>query len=142
MWWSLWRIFSCFLIPKKFEKSEHFLCLQKKVESFHKYCPTAFSPAICAKFVFEWKVQNSAWKISNVAIFHNSVALNINFYRVKSSRDAKICRKIKFQGVWTELRIEICFLRQFFTKYFETDLWNRVTWDFYGKFNSWFCSVF
>ena len=36
-------------------------------------------------------------------IFNISVALNINFYKVKSSRDTTICRKVKFQGVWTEL---------------------------------------
>ena len=55
-------------------------------------------------------------------IFHLSGALNINFYKVKSSRDTKICKKVKFQGVWTALRTEFCFLRQSFTKYFETSL--------------------
>ena len=43
-------------------------------------------------------------------IFHIPIALNINFYKVKSSRDTKICRKVNFQNFWTELRREFCFL--------------------------------
>ena len=42
-------------------------------------------------------------------IFYISVAPNINFYKVKSSRDTKICRKVKFQGFYTELRRKFFF---------------------------------
>ena len=108
-----------------------FLFWKESIESFHKYCPTAFSPAISVKFVLEWKVRNSTWKISNIPIFHISVVLNTNFYKVKGSRATYIRRKFKFQEVWTELRSEFYFLRQSFTKYFEANLWNRVMWDFY-----------
>ena len=31
----------------------------KNVDSFHEYCPYAFSPAVSVKFVLEQKVQNS-----------------------------------------------------------------------------------
>ena len=57
-----------------------------------------------------------------MVIFHISVAANIASTSVKGFKDTKILRKSKFQGVWTELRSEICFLRQSFTKYFETNL--------------------
>ena len=59
-------------------------------------------------------------KKSIVAVFLILFALNINIYNVKNSRDKNICRKFTFQGFWTELRNEFCFLRQSFTKYFET----------------------
>ena len=36
-----------------------FLFLKKNIEFFHKYCPTAYSPAISDEFVLEQKVRNS-----------------------------------------------------------------------------------
>ena len=77
------------------------LLSKKNKECFHKYYPIVSSPPVCAKFALEKKVQSSNWEMSNEAIFHFSVALNIYFYKIKSSRDTKICRKIKFQGAWT-----------------------------------------
>ena len=32
---------------------------KKNIEHFHKYCPTAYSSAIIAKFALEQKVRNS-----------------------------------------------------------------------------------
>ena len=69
----------------------------KNVESFHEYCPYAFSPAVSVKFVLEQKVQSSTWKMSNVAIFHILVALNISFYSVKNSRDTIITDNSNFK---------------------------------------------
>ena len=63
--------------------------------------------------------------MSNLAIYHISVALKISFHHVKGFRDAKICRKFIFQGVWTELISEVCFLRKSFTIYFVTNLRNK-----------------
>ena len=36
-----------------------FLFWKENLESFHKYCPTAYSLAISARFVFKQKVRNS-----------------------------------------------------------------------------------
>ena len=72
-----------------------FLFLKKNIEFFHKYCPTAYSPAISDEFVLEQKVRNSTWPIH---IFHVSVALTINFYKVKSSRDTQICKDQKLNS--------------------------------------------
>ena len=57
---------------------------------------------------------------------------NRNFYfligdLVKGFIDTVICRKCVLQGVWIELRSEVCFPRQWFTKYFEADLANQET---------------
>ena len=42
--------------------------------------------------------------MSNVAIFHISVALNNNFYKVKISLDTKICRKFVMRcAIWYHL---------------------------------------
>ena len=49
--------------------------------------------------------------MSNIAIFHISVALNINFNHVKGIRDGKVSRKVLFKGVYTKLRCEILLLR-------------------------------
>ena len=38
--------------------------------------------------------------MSNIAIFRISVALNINFHKVRDT---------EFQGVWTELRVNFVF---------------------------------
>ena len=46
---------------------------------------------------------------------------------VKGFIDTVICRKCVLQGVWIELRSEVCFPRQWFTKYFEADLANQET---------------
>ena len=111
LWGSVWRVFSSFLILKKVWKLQKCSCFGRKTESFHKFCPCAFSRVVCAIFLLEWKVQNSTWKMSNVAIFHIPDSLDFNFFKVKSSRDTNICRKFKRQGVWTELKSEFCFLR-------------------------------
>ena len=108
-----------FLLPYFKESTKTpkmFFPWKKNIEFFHKYCPTSFSCVICAIFVPERKVQNSTWKMPNVAIFHIAVSLNINFYKIKSSRDTNIFRKFKLQRVWTELKSEFCFLRYSFTK--------------------------
>ena len=80
--------------------------------------------------------------MSNLAMCHVSAALNANLNHVKGFGDTKICRKFIFQEVWTELRSEVCFPRQSFTKYFETDLGNREAQSFNAKFNDWFGSIF
>lgn len=54
--------------------------------------------------------------MSNVAISHISVAVNINFNHVKEFRDTKICRIFIFQRVWDEFGNENFFLRQSFIK--------------------------
>ena len=54
-----------------------------------------------------------------------SVAMKINFDHVEGFRNNRVRRKSIFHGVWTELRIELCFLKQSFTKYSETNLGNR-----------------
>ena len=86
----IWRIFFCFLIFEKGWKLQRCSCFRRNIESFHRCCPTAFSHAISAKFLLEPNGQNSTWKMLNVAIFHISVALNINFYKVKSPRDLEL----------------------------------------------------
>ena len=58
--------------------------------------------------------------MSNLAVFHTSVAFKISFNNAKSFIDTNICRKNLFQGVMKEPRTEICFLRQSFLKYFTT----------------------
>ena len=47
----------------------------------------------------------------------NSIALNINFNIKRGFQNIKICRNFKIQGIWTELRINQCFFRQFWIKY-------------------------
>lgn len=54
--------------------------------------------------------------MSNVAISHISVAVNINFNHVKEFRGTKICRIFIFQRVWNEFGNENFFLRHSFTK--------------------------
>ena len=51
--------------------------------------------------------------MSNIAILHISVALNMNSYEINSFEE--------IHGDWTELRSEFCFFRQTSTKYFETN---------------------
>ena len=80
--------------------------------------------------------------MSNLAICHASAAMNANLNHVKGLRKTENCRKCIFQGVWTELRSKVRFLRQSFTKYFETNLGNRETQSFNVEFNGWFCSIF
>ena len=56
------------------------------LKSFHKYSPAAIWLTFSAKFGLEKKVKNwNFWKMSNIAVFHISVALNINFNSVKNS---------------------------------------------------------
>ena len=74
--------------------------------------------------------------MKNVAIFPVPVSLNTNSYTVKSSRNTNICRKLKFQGAWTKLKCEFCFLRQSITKYFETDSQNQIVRTFFEKLKS------
>lgn len=64
---------------------------RKTYNFFYKYFPTAYSPVISAKFVLE-KYERGLEKYQ---IFHISVALIINFYKVRSSSDTTICRKVK-----------------------------------------------
>ena len=73
--------------------------------------------------------------MSNLTICRISIALNINFNHAQGLRDTKICIKFIFQGVWTELRSEFCFLRPLFTKYFWTNLGFREIQVFNAKFN-------
>ena len=59
-------------------------------------------------------------EMSNLAVFHISVAFKISFNNAKGFIDTNICRKNLFQGVMKEPRTEICFLRQSLLKYFAT----------------------
>ena len=52
-----------------------------------------------------------------------NITFNINFHHVKGFRDT--WRKLIFQGVRTELKKEIYFLRESFTKAFEINLGNQ-----------------
>ena len=44
------------------------------------------------------------------------------FLKSKRALETKICRTFRFRGICNELSWEFCFLRQSFTKYFETNL--------------------
>ena len=47
-----------FNFQKSMNTPKVFWLWKKNIGSFHKYCPTAYSPAISAKFVLEKKVRN------------------------------------------------------------------------------------
>ena len=72
--------------------------------------------------------------MSNTAICHISITLNIKFDREKDLRDTKNCQKCNFEVVWTKLWRKIVFSDSF--------LQNMVRPVEKIKFNSWFCSIF
>ena len=51
------------------------------------------------------------WKLSNLAICHISVALNITFNSKKGVGDTKNFKNCNFQGVWTKISNENVFVR-------------------------------
>ena len=62
-------------------------------------------------------VQNLYLKLKFKICCCNSVAPNINTQSKWVFWNTKIYRKCKFQGVWVELEMKICFYRQSCTKY-------------------------
>ena len=82
---------------RKYENSKKIIVLEKKQIIFHKYFSTAFSHAISAKFALEQEERNSTWEMWNAAVSHISVALNINIYKVKGSKDTKTFRSLNFK---------------------------------------------
>ena len=84
----------------------------KKVKRLQKYCPAALGMAFSARFLLRAKKQNSGfWNISNLGLCLSSF-LNMSFKSKWDFWNTKIHWKSKFYGVWAELEMKICFLRQ------------------------------
>ena len=65
--------------------------VEKKIKSFHKYCPTAIATTFNSQFVVDAEMQKSIfWNISNLGLYCNSVALNINFKSYWVFRNTKL----------------------------------------------------
>ena len=88
--------------------------------------PASIWGAASDKFLLEWKLQNNDFlKISNVAIFHISVALNIIFKSNKSFKDTKSLENTQFPRGLAQFKSEFLFSQITHQKPFETNLQNR-----------------
>ena len=95
-------------------KSDHFVVENSKTFSQTLPCCTwnGFYYQIST-----WHQRSGFWNISNLGHCWSSIAPNMSFKSEWNFWSTIIYRKFKFLGVWIELEIKICFLRQPWTKY-------------------------
>lgn len=65
-------------------KSENFCLRQKSLDFFYKFNLNVISTPVSDRFILDKRIKNGTFgKVSNIAIFTISVAVNINFSHVE-----------------------------------------------------------